>query len=196
MSITMRRQRLRQSVPFVLMGSGLAILLYCGFVRADAWIFQQREGREFTRRAQTTSLPGRGAAVPSGLVGRITIARLGLSAVITEGAGEAVLRRAVGHVPGTALPGQPGNVGLAGHRDTFFRPLRNVRRDDIIVLATQLGEFRYRVVSTKVVESHSVEVLGPTVEETVTLVTCYPFSYIGAAPNRFIVRAEKTRLQP
>jgi sortase A len=193
--VPIKRQGAWQPVAaLVLIGSGLAILGYCAFIRADSWIFQRREGRELTHSAQTTSPTGRAAPAPSGIVGRITIARLGLAAVITEGAGETVLRRAVGHVPGTALPGQPGNVGLAGHRDTFFQPLKDVRLNDIIVLATDGGEFCYRVVSTKIVDPRSVEVLDPTVGETLTLVTCYPFRYIGAAPNRFIVRAERIRL--
>ena len=183
MNIAIRRQRFGQLVPLALIGAGLAILGYCGYVRVDRWIFQQREGREITRRTQQAASPAVviGAAASSGPIGRIAIPRLGLSAVIAEGADEAALRRAVGHVPGTALPGQPGNVGLAGHRDTFFRPLRHVRLNDIIVLATEHGEFRYRVASTRVVDPHAVEVLDPTAEETLTLVTCYPFSYIGAA---------------
>lgn len=196
MNITIGRQSLRQAVPLALIGAGLAMLAYCGYIRLDRWVFQQREGRELARRLQAASPPIRGAPASSGPIGSMAIPRIGLSAVVAEGAGEAALRRAVGHVPGTALPGQLGNVGLAGHRDTFFRPLRNIRLNDIIVVATARGEFRYRVVSTSVVGPHAVEVLDPTAEETVTLVTCYPFSYIGAAPNRFIVRAERTRAQP
>jgi sortase A len=160
----------------------------------DTWMFQQRGEREIARRAQVPSPPGGAAAKPSGLIGSIAIARLGFYAVITEGAGEATLRRAVGHVPGTALPGEPGNVGLAGHRDTFFQPLRNIRRNDMIELATGRGELYYQVVSTKVVGPDAVEVLEPTVGEALTLITCYPFSYIGAAPKRFIVRAERTNV--
>jgi sortase A len=184
---------MRQSISLVLIVGGLSILGYCSFVRADTWIFQHREGQAISRRDESASTPGPSAPEPSGLIGRIAIARLGLSAVITEGAGKDVLRRAVGHVPGTAFPGQPGNVGLAGHRDTFLRPLRNVRLNDIIVLMTERGEFRYRVVSTKVVDPHSVEVLDPTIKEALTLVTCYPFSFIGAAPSRFVVRAERLK---
>ena len=125
---------MRQSISLVLIVGGLSILGYCSFVRADTWIFQHREGQAISRLDESASTPGPRALGPSGLIGRIAIARLGLSAVITEGAGKDVLRRAVGHVPGTAFPGKPGNVGLAGHRDTFLRPLRNVRLNDIIVL--------------------------------------------------------------
>jgi sortase A len=127
----------------------------------------------------------------SGLIGRIEIARLGLSVMIMEGDDGKTLRRAAGHVPGTALPGQPGNVGITAHRDTFFRPLRNIQMDDVITLTTLQGEYRYRVVSTKVVSPQDVEVLDSTGGEILTLVTCYPFYFVGAAPNRFIVRAER-----
>jgi sortase A len=88
------------------------------------------------------------------------------------------------------LPGQLGNVGIAGHRDTFFRPLRNIRQGDMIALTTLEGEYRYRVVSTSVVSPSEVSVLRPTGEEVLTLVTCYPFYYVGSAPERFIVRAK------
>src|ERR1700729_3296002 len=110
---------MRQSISLVLIVGGLSILGYCGFVRADTWFFQHREGQAISRHDESAS-PS--APEPSGLTGRIAIARLGLSAVITEGSGKDVLRRAVGHVPGTAFPGHPGNAGLAGHRDTFLRP--------------------------------------------------------------------------
>jgi len=89
------------------------------------------------------------------------------------------------------MPGLPGNVGIAAHRDTFFRPLRNVRKDDVITFTTAGAEYRYRVVSMKVVDPNDVSVLNVTDEEVLTLVTCYPFSFIGSAPDRFIVRAER-----
>ena len=89
------------------------------------------------------------------------------------------------------MPGQPGNVGIAGHRDTFFRPLRNIQRDDIITLTTLRGEYRYRVVSTKMVSPADVAVLNPDGKEILTLVTCYPFYFVGSAPKRFIVRAAR-----
>ena len=118
---------------------------------------------------------------------------LGVSVVVVEGTEESSLRRAAGHIAGTALPGQPGNVGIAGHRDTFFRPLRNVRHGDIIILATLRGEYRYHVVSTEVVKPDNVAVLRPNGHEILTLVTCYPFYFVGPAPDRFVVRAERTQ---
>lgn len=130
-------------------------------------------------------------AAPGDLIGRIEILRLGISTMVIEGTGDATLRRAAGHIAGTALPGGVGNVGIAGHRDTFFRPLRNVRRNDIITITTPIGEYRYRVLSTRIVSPTNVEVLNPSATQILTLVTCYPFYYVGPAPGRFIVRAER-----
>jgi sortase A len=119
------------------------------------------------------------------------IPRLGISTIVMEGTTAKTLRRAIGHIEGTALPGQPGNVGISGHRDTFFRPLRHIRENDIITLTTLLGEYRYRVVFTKLVGPYDVTVLNPGGDEILTLVTCYPFYFVGPAPYRFIVRAER-----
>jgi sortase A len=127
--------------------------------------------------------------VAAGLIGSLEIPRLGLSAILMEGTTGKTLRRAVGHIAGTALPGAPGNVGVSGHRDTFFRPLRNIRENDIIALTTVNGEYRYRVVFTQVVRPDNVAVLNPTENEVLTLVTCFPFYFVGPAPYRFIVRA-------
>lgn len=124
-----------------------------------------------------------------GVIGRLDIPRLGISAVIVEGTTPEVLDRAIGHFPFTALPGQRGNVGLAGHRDTFLRGLGGIREDDLVVVTTRRKAHRYRVREELVVDPERVDVLNPTPEPSVTLVTCYPFNAIGPAPQRFIVRA-------
>ena len=126
---------------------------------------------------------------PGVMVGRLTIPRLKLSVMVREGATESTLRRAVGHIPGTGLPGQLGNVGLAGHRDTFFRPLSKIKKDDSIDVETGGGTYRYVVTGTKIVSPRDVTVLNASAGKTLTLVTCYPFYYIGSAPKRFIVHA-------
>ena len=188
-----------------LLACAVAMLGYCAFVVVDTRVFQERESRTLQRlledqlatggdasQAKLLSPPKiQPASAMSGLIGRIEIERLGLSVMIMEGDDGKTLRRAAGHVPGTALPGQLGNVGITAHRDTFFRPLRNIQMDDVITLTTLQGEYRYRVVSTKVVSPKDVEVLDSTGGEILTLVTCYPFYFVGAAPNRFIVRAER-----
>ena len=124
------------------------------------------------------------------LIGRIEVPRLGVSAIVREGDDGATLRRAVGHIPETALPGEPGNIGLAGHRDTFFRGLRDARTGDCIVVTTPDGVYEYIVRGTDVVEPTDVSVLSQTADRTLTLVTCYPFTFIGPAPKRFVIRAE------
>ena len=124
-------------------------------------------------------------------LGRIVIRAIGLEVMILEGIDDETLRRAVGHIPGTSLPGQAGNVAIAGHRDTFFRPLRNIQKDDEITLTTLTRSYRYRVDSTKVVEPADIGVLDDSDEAILTLVTCYPFYFVGSAPKRFIVRAHR-----
>lgn len=147
-----------------------------------------------TLAPQTEQVPSTTAPVPvavRGLIGRIEIPRLGLEAVVMEGVDYATLRRAAGHIPGTALPGHVGNIGISAHRDTFFRPLRNIRNNDLIQIITPLGDYRYRVVSSAVVDPGNVTVLASSASETLTLVTCYPFYFVGPAPDRFIVHAER-----
>ncbi len=128
-------------------------------------------------------------AASSGLVGRIEIASADLSSIIMEGATTATLRRAVGHVDGTAFPGERGNVALAGHRETHFRGLKRVREGDTIRITTPDGVFIYAVESTEVVGPDRIDVLRPAVEPTLTLITCFPFNYVGPAPRRFVVHA-------
>jgi sortase A len=166
----------------------------------DAWIFQRRESRELDRllraRAVSESAPrlapkNAPAVAADGLIGRVEIPRLLLSAVVIEGVDKTTLRRAVGHIPGTALPGEPGNVGLAGHRDTFFRPLKDLKLKDRIRFSTLGGNFNYEVESLRIVEPDNVGVLASSGENVLTLVTCYPFHYVGPAPQRWIVRARQ-----
>jgi sortase A len=125
------------------------------------------------------------------LLGRLTIPRLRLTATVREGASEATLSRALGHIPSTALPGERGNVGVAGHRDTLFRDLRKIRKDDLIRFETLGGTYTYRVDSTQIVNPQDVNVLKAEQHPELTLVTCYPFYYVGSAPDRFIVKARQ-----
>ena len=126
------------------------------------------------------------------LVGRLEVPRLGLSAIVREGVGSKTLRRGAGRIPGTALPWEPaGNVGIAAHRDRVFRPLKDIGKKDIITLTTVEGTYRYQVEWTRIVTPEETEVLHDTPEPALTLVTCYPFYYVGSAPKRFIVRARQ-----
>ena len=179
-----------------LLTCAVLMLGYCGFVLLDTWTFQRAGQRDFDRElAGRISAPVSPRKLPplaaGGLIGRIEIARLGVSVMVIEGTNSKTLRRAAGHIAGTALPGQPGNIGISAHRDTFFRPLRNIHQNDLITLTTLLGEYHYRVVSTWIVSPSDVEVLSSSSAEILTLVTCYPFYFVGSAPDRFIVRAER-----
>ena len=125
------------------------------------------------------------------LVGRIEIPRVGVSTIVLEGVDNTTLRRGAGHIPETSLPGEGGNVGIAAHRDSFFRALKDIRKNDIIRLETLQGTFSYRVEWTQIVQPEDTQVLAATGSPALTLVTCYPFYYVGSAPKRFIVRAQR-----
>ncbi len=132
------------------------------------------------------------APLPEGsLVGRIEIPRVGVSTIVLEGVDHETLRRGAGHIPETSLPGEGGNVGIAAHRDSFFRALKDIRKNDIIRLETLQGTFSYRVEWTQIVQPEDTQVLDATGSPALTLVTCYPFYYVGSAPQRFIVRAQR-----
>lgn len=186
------RNRVRRWIEAVLLVAGVAGLgVWCGQALVskvwqvwanhvfDSTVFESHEGRSV---APTSPIDG-------AILGRLTIPRLHLSAMVREGVGENTLSLALGHVPTTALPGQ-GNVGVAGHRDTLFRDLRGIRKRDLIRFETaSSGSYLYRVSSTEIVDPSDVSVLHGTRDSELTLVTCYPFYYIGAAPKRFIVKA-------
>jgi len=199
MKILIQRRPLRKILSWTqraLLAGGLLTLGYCAYVMADAWIFQKEESNELTdlltEKLTSASLHTPAIAAGKGLVGRIEIPRLGVSVVVMEGTGNRTLRHAVGHIEGTALPAEHGNVGISGHRDTFFRPLKDIRSGDSITVTTPTGDYQYRVVSMKVVSPDDVSVLSSDGGDSLTLVTCYPFYYVGPAPKRFIVRAEQT----
>lgn len=119
----------------------------------------------------------------------LRIPRLKLEVPVFDGIEDRLLDRGVGRIPDTARPGQPGNTGIAGHRDSFFRGLKDVKAGDEIELATREARLRYIVERTWIVDPEELSVLEPTPVSSLTLVTCYPFYYVGAAPRRFIVRA-------
>lgn len=178
---------------------GIVSIGYYGYVSAETALYQSIENRELDAIlasapppqivTRTSVIRPRVAPATGSPMGRIEIPRLGVSAVIRAGSDARTLRLAVGYIPGTALPGEGGNIGLAAHRDTFFRRLRDIRADDEIRLVTPEGTFSYVVQRTNIVMPRDTWVLNRTPEPALTLVTCYPFSYVGSAPQRFIVRA-------
>jgi sortase A len=166
-------------------GFGLLNIWYWAHLNQKAKRNQNWGAHELER--PDVSIPSHPSA--RDVVGRLEIPRLNLSTVVFEGADDDVLDRGAGHLPGSALPGDPGNTVLAAHRDTFFRPLRDVRLGDLVKIHRPNRDSVYIVESARVVEPDDVEVLKPTPEPALTLITCYPFRYIGSAPERFVVRA-------
>jgi sortase A len=178
-----------RAASYVFLALGILALCYAGYVVLDADAYQAYEQAKFedVSPGQTPSPP----LVEGGVIGEIQVRRLHLKAIVVQGSSHTILRRAVGHIPETALPGEPGNVALAGHRDTFFRPLRNIRLGDAITFKTPDGAFEYVVESTAVVAASEVGVLASSDGRTLTLITCFPFDYIGSAPSRFVVHARE-----
>lgn len=189
---------------YVLWATGICAVAYCAVVHIDAAITQALFAQAFTQaressihvtapdpiRSSEAKISRKTTSLPTiGLLGRLEIPRLGVSTMVVEGATSRTLRVALGHIPGTSRPGQPGNIGIAGHRDTFFRPLSRIKTGDEIVFDTTARNYRYRVSSIEVVEPTNLAVLEFHKTDELTLVTCYPFSYIGPAPKRFIVHA-------
>jgi sortase A len=178
----------------IAIGCGCLVTVSMNLVAAAS--FQKAAAQTFERELAASArpeAPGEASApvtpVVHGLIGRLEIPRLGVSVIVMEGDDDATLARAVGHLPETALPWEPGKAVIAGHRDTFFRPLKDVRQGDEIRMTTARGTFDYRVIRTQIVEPEDLSVLAPTSVRSLTLVTCYPFFYVGSAPQRFIIQA-------
>jgi sortase A len=180
--------------------AGLLGLGFAAYSYAARYAYQAYENRDFERALTAKNVAPtpprasaeqhRSTASSRTVIGRIAIERLGISAMVKEGIDDRTLDLAVGHIPSTAMPGEQGNVGLAAHRDNLFRNLKDVKRDDEITLTTLDNTYIYRVASFTVVTPEEVSVLAPRAGERVlTLVTCYPFYFVGHAPKRFVVRA-------
>jgi sortase A len=188
----------------------LCLVCYALACAHTAW-FQSREQQAFERAlaevAQAQHDRGEWSSqrirqfeeargVPSEALARLDVPDAGLSVMVLDGTDAWTLNRAVGRIEGTARPGEDGNIGIAGHRDGFFRGLRHLEVGDPLMLTTLEGVAYYEVVELDIVSPVDVEVLGATDEPALTLVTCYPFYYVGDAPERFIVRARRTRVEP
>lgn len=176
-----------RALQWFLLAVGLLGIGYWVQLGVKAQWGQMRGARELERPAAAASL------VNGAVVGRLEIPRLSLSTVVFEGADQDVLERGAGHLPGSALPGDRGNTVLAAHRDTFFRPLRGIRVGDVVRIHTEPKDSVYVVESARVVAPDEVDVLRPTPQPALTLITCYPFRYVGPAPERFVVRAVLAR---
>lgn len=194
-----RTDRVVRWIERGLAGVGVTCLIWAGTSSLSAVFYQIEQSLSLDRlapsleRSEGDEVPSAGgtpveASVP---IGRLEIPRIGLSAIVAEGDDEATLNVAVGHLPDTPLPWHEGNSALAGHRDSFFRPLRRIQIGDDIRFATRHGIFRYRVTRHTIVDPDELWVLDASPTATLTLITCYPFDFVGPAPRRFVVRAER-----
>jgi sortase A len=173
----------------VLLCAGALLLGVWGGSLISTKVWQSWHSRAFDRSRIAAKSNPQVHVANGDILGRLSIPRLHVEAIIREGTSAPTLTVALGHIPGTSLPGQQGNIGVAGHRDSLFRGLRDVTDNDEIVFETPNATYHYRVKSTQIVMPQDVGVLNPGPSPELTLVTCYPFEYIGSAPQRFIVKA-------
>ena len=157
----------------------------CAQRKAKEWLNSPAPTRP-TPLAKRTPVFRRGDAL-----GELNIPRLNMSVMVFEGDDAGILKIGAGHIPGTALPHTNGNICIAAHRDTYFRPLRVIHPNDVITLRTPSGTSRFAVTETEIVRPSNIKVLAQAPGRNLTLVTCYPFSYMGHAPRRFIVHAKR-----
>jgi sortase A len=192
-SVSRVTQRFFLAVAFVM-------LAYAGGSLAYAEIYQRYESWKFASKIDTIDLIERAPVVAEpvdltegGLIGKLDIPQVGISVMVLQGVEENTLHLGAGHVPGTPLPGGEGNSVIAGHRDTFFRKLQGIRAGDRIQFSTVRETSEYVVESTEIVEPDETRVLEPSGITELTLISCYPFYFVGAAPHRFIVHALPAR---
>ena len=203
--MTPRQHLAAQIASKLLFVAGLVLIAGVTYTYVSAHAFQSRELARLHAYHAARLVPvahtdivvapthPRPAPAVGDAIGEIRVDRLHMDAVIAEGDSNAVLRRAVGHLSDTPLPGEAGNVVLAAHRDTFFRPLKAIRSGDVIEIVTEDQIWRYRVDWSRVVSPSDTSVLADVGADVLTLVTCYPFEYVGRAPTRYVVRATALR---
>lgn len=164
---------------------GLCVLVAVG-TWTEGRVYQGLARQHLTQAGPEVTVLVEVPLEPGSALGTIEIPEAGIDAVILEGIDPAALRRGVGHFPGTGLPGKPGNFALAAHRDTFFRGLRDLQVGHRVQITTPQGTFIYRIERTRIVEPTAIEVLDDRAVPSLTLITCYPFGYLGPAPQRFV----------
>jgi len=192
----MTNGRVLRWIERALFATGIALSAWCVAVLIEARFHRQLTVTQtavpvLPGDAGDAFAPALGATARAtgALLGRLEAPSVQMSAAVLEGTDDGTLRRGAGHIEDTPFPGQSGNIGIAGHRDTVFRPLRDIKIGDSITLTTAGGTYRYRVSRTLIVGPDDAYVLDPTGKPTLTLVTCYPFEFVGHAPQRFIVQA-------
>lgn len=183
-------QRMRFALSCLLMLGGVFFLLEGG---SSVYPWAYSGARPFESQVPPTDVHS-GESLHESLdegayVGQLSIPKLDATWRLVEGTSDSALRMGPGHLTGSPLPGSSGNAVIAGHRDTHFRVLKDVGVGDEIVIERNSRRFAYKVVETRIVDSTDTRVLSPASRPTLTLITCYPFGFVGAAPRRFIVKA-------
>ena len=174
---------------YALLGLAIGCFGMFTYESLEARRYQAEQTAVFEKAAKAAVAPVK--VRTGGLVGMLDVPRLNLTTPVVEGDDDRTLKRAVGHLPDTPLPWEHGNAAIAGHRDGLFRPLKDVKVGDEIRFRTTRDEFRYRVTRTSIVTPDDISVLEPQAQPSLTLITCYPFYFVGAAPKRFIIHAER-----
>lgn len=190
-------------VQRVFFGVAFVTLTYAGGTAGYAELYQRYQSWNFEHKLETLEFRAQAATLSDAaaelvelregdVIGKLEIPRVGISVMVLQGIGEATLHTGAGHVPGTPLPGTDGNSAIAGHRDTFFRKLEGIRAGDRLRFSTVHGTSEYIVDSTEIVEPADTRVMESRGRPELTLITCYPFYFVGSAPNRFIVHTHPT----
>jgi sortase A len=194
----MIRKLVLSGLEILLLIVGTGLVVWCEIVLIRMYYVQNMPVPEPEPLVVTETLPGDPGSAPrtrvptpkrGAWVARLEAPSVSMKTTVLEGTYDGTLDRGAGHIEETPLPGQIGNIGIAGHRDTVFRPLRKIRIGDPLQLTTRDRIYHFQITSTTIVDPRDVHVLNPTAKPTLTLVTCYPFEFIGSAPRRFIVQA-------
>src|SRR5579859_204422 len=180
----------RRSVSLLLILLGVGLL---GYVASEYWGMyrsQQRLEAEWERQAATANAPGQAVIPPDQMLTRVVVPKIGLDAIVVEGASRKELSEGPGHMKETAMPGETGNAVITAHRDTFFRHIYELVKGDHIHVRRAGRVFTYEVTAKKIVMPDDVSVIRQTPDPQLTLITCYPVYYIGPAPKRLVVSSK------
>jgi sortase A len=184
----LKPNRLRRILPPVFVLLGLSLLGYVGYQYWDMYQTQQQLEAQWERQATSAAVPGQPKPISAAdTLTRVSIPRINMDAIVVEGASRKQLSIGPGHMVDTAMPGEPGNAVITGHRDTFFRNIYELQKGDEIIIRRNGQVFKYQVTGKKIVEPEDISVLKPTEDPQLTLITCYPTYYIGPAPKRLVI---------
>jgi len=197
-----RKKRILFAAQITALILGAVLLGWPAFVFVRSTLVQWSGVRQIDRAYESTKSVDRKSA-PAAIVSKragqppakgsvlakFEVPRLQMSLVVLEGADLRTLDKSIAHVETTAMPGEYGNIGIAGHRNTHFKKMEWIRRGDEMILTSAEDRYRYLVESIRLVTPDDVEVLHDSLGPAITIVTCFPFEYVGHAPQRFIVRA-------